>query len=177
MLQTLLAERFQLTMHTETRELPIYSLVTANADARLGPKLVRSDIACPPPGTRRPAADGSVCTFFLFFNRVVFRNQPIAQLADYLSGRMGRLVVDRTALAGRFDLELTWTPDQPRPADAQDHITLGGNDIDLTGGAPFDPNGPALVTALREQLGLRLQSTRGPVDVFVIDRVERPTPD
>src|SRR5262245_7648759 len=176
MLRALLAERFQLMMHAETRELPIYALVT-NADGRLGPKLTRSDVVCPPPGSPQPSDAAPVCTFYLFFNRVVFRNQPIAQLTDVLSERMGRLVVDRTGLAGLFDFEVTWTPDQPRPADAPDRLRLCGQDIDLTGGAPFDAAGPASGTALREQLGLRLLSTRGPVDVFVIDHVERPIPD
>jgi uncharacterized protein (TIGR03435 family) len=80
-------------------------------------------------------------------------------------------------LTGLFDLELTWTPDQPPPADAPDRIVVGGVDIDLTGGVKVDPNGAGMLTALREQLGLRLESTRGPVEVLIIDRVERPTPD
>ena len=101
----------------------------------------------------------------------------MAELTDYLTSRMRRAVVDRTGLAGLFDFEMTWTPDEPRPAGSPDRITVGGVDIDLTGGVPVDPNGPALLTALREQLGLKLESTRGPVEVFVIERVERPTPD
>jgi uncharacterized protein (TIGR03435 family) len=179
MLRTLLAERFQLAMHTETRELPVYHLVTANADGRLGPKLTRADIECPALGAPLPSPAGGPprCTYLLGMNRVVFRNQPMVQLADYLSGRMRRLVVDRTGLTGLFDFELTWTPDQPPSAGIPDRITVGGTQIDLTGGAPYDPNGPAFLTALREQLGFRLESTRGPVEVYVIDRIERPTPD
>jgi len=61
--------------------------------------------------------------------------------------------------------------------DAPDRIVVGGVDIDLTAGVKVDPNGAGMLTALREQLGLRLESTRGPVEVFVIDRVERPVPD
>jgi len=178
MLRTLLADRFGLTMHTETREMPIYHLVMANAAGRLGAKLTRSDIECPPGGAPLPVPGGGrQCAYLMLFNRLVFATQPIAQLADILSGRMQRLVVDRTGLTGRFDFEMTWTPDQSRPADAPDRITVGGVEIDLTGGVPVDPNGPAFLTALREQLGFRLESTRGPVEVFVIDRVERPTPD
>jgi uncharacterized protein (TIGR03435 family) len=112
-----------------------------------------------------------------FRNRFAYGSQPLAALTDVLSGQMRRVVVDRTGLTGRFDFELIWTPDQPPPANAPDRIAVAGAGIDLTGGVTLDPNGAALVTALREQLGLKLESTRGPVEVFVIDHVERPTPD
>jgi uncharacterized protein (TIGR03435 family) len=186
-LRAILAERFQLKMRTETREMPIYALVTANQDGRLGPKLTRSDTDCEQVRADRragratfsPAPPGSVplCAYTMFNNRIAYGDQPLAELADYLSGRMQRLVVDRTGLTGRFDFEVIWTPDQPPPADAPERIVVGGAEIDLTGGVKYDPNGPALLTALREQLGLKIESTRGPVDVFVIERVERPTPD
>lgn len=187
MMRTLLAERFQLEIHTETRELPIYALKTANADGRLGTKLVPSEIDCdrfnaevragragaPPP---TPGAVGP-CRMWNFRNRIAYGSQPLAALTDYLSGFMRRVVVDHTGLTGRFDFELIWTPDQLPPADSPDRIAVGGVDIDLTGGVNVDPNGAALLTALREQLGLKLESARAPVEVFVIDRVERPTPD
>jgi uncharacterized protein (TIGR03435 family) len=188
MMRTLLAERFQLAVHTEIRELPIYAMTTANADGRVGPKLTRSDIDCdrfnadvragravspPPPAPGTVAA----CRMFNFRNRLAHGSQPLAALTDYLSGLMRRVVVDRTGLTGRFDYELTWTPDQLPPAGSPDRIRVGGADIDLTGGVQIDPNGAALLTALREQLGLEVESARGPVQVFVIDRVERPTPD
>jgi uncharacterized protein (TIGR03435 family) len=185
MLRALLAERFQLRIHTEMRELPIYALVKANANARLGPKLTPSENDCerlsaerlarraPPP---IPPAPGAVapCAFFMFRNRLAYGAQPLSELAEYLSGRMGRLVVDRTGLTGRFDFELVWTPDQLPRTDSPDRIAVGGAEIDLTGGVRVDPDGPALLTALREQLGLTVESTRGPVEVFVIDHVERP---
>jgi uncharacterized protein (TIGR03435 family) len=188
MMRTLLAERFQLKTHTEMRELPIYALMTANADGRLGPKLTPSDADCdrfnaeiragravspppPTPGTVTP------CRMWNFRNRFAHGSQPLAALTDYLSGVVRRVVVDRTGLTGRFDYELIWTPDQLPPADSPDRIAVGGVEIDLTGGVNIDPNGAALLTALREQLGLKLDSARGPVEVLVIDRVERPTPD
>jgi uncharacterized protein (TIGR03435 family) len=188
MMRTLLAERFQLKIHTETRELPIYALKTANADGRLGTKLVPSEIDCdrfnaeiragravsPPPTTPGVVAP---CRMWNFRNRIAYGSQPLAALTDYLSVSVRRVVVDRTGLTGRFDFELIWTPDQLPPADSPNRIVVGGVEIDLTGGVNVDPNGAALVTALREQLGLKLESTRGPVEVFVIDRVERPTPD
>src|SRR5262245_26892091 len=85
--------------------------------------------------------------------------------------------IDRTGLTGLFDFDFTWTPDQLPPPDAPDRIVLGGREIDLTGGVTIDPNGAALLTSLREQLGLRLEATRGPVEVLVVERIDRPTPD
>jgi uncharacterized protein (TIGR03435 family) len=113
----------------------------------------------------------------MFLNRLAYGSQPLAALTDYLSGLLRRIVVDRTGLTGRFDLELIWTPDQLPAGDAPARIAVGGAEIDLTGGVNIDPNGAALLTALREQLGLKIESARAPVEVLVIDRVERPTPD
>jgi uncharacterized protein (TIGR03435 family) len=93
----------------------------------------------------------------------------MAQLSTTLSQFVQRVVVDRTGLTGNFDIDLTWTPDQlpqgrgePPPG------------VQLP---PIDPNGPSIFTAVQEQLGLKLDSQRGPVDVLVIDRVEQPTED
>jgi uncharacterized protein (TIGR03435 family) len=187
MLRALLAERFGLRVRTEMRDRPIFALVTANADGRLGPRLTRADADCervladrragrtPPPAPRPSTV--APCLVQFFRNRITLGSQPLAELADYLSASLRLHVVDRTGLTGLFDVELTWTPDQPPPADAPDRIVVGGVEIDLTGGVKVDPNGAGLLTALREQLGLRLESIRGPVEVLVIDRVERPTPD
>ena len=92
----------------------------------------------------------------------------MAQFADTLSIWAGRIVVDRTGLTGGFDIDLTWTPEQ----------LPGGRGGDLPPGFPaIDPNGPSIFTAVQEQLGLKLDSTKGPVDVLVIDRLEHPTED
>ena len=94
----------------------------------------------------------------------------MSQLAATLSIWVNRTVVDRTGLTGSFDLELSWTPEQ-----------LPGGRGDPPPGAPplppIDPNGPSLTTALQEQLGLKLDAGRGPVTVFVVDKVSQPTPD
>ena len=92
----------------------------------------------------------------------------MTQLADTLSTWAGRIVVDRTGLTGSYDIDLTWTPEQlPQ-----------GRGGDLPPGFPaIDPNGPSIFTAVQEQLGLKLDSTKGPVDVLVIDRLEHPTED
>ena len=91
----------------------------------------------------------------------------MSQLASNLSTLVGRVVVDRTGLSGGFDLDLRWTPDQlPQQR-------IGTPEVPPI----IDPNGASIFTALQEQLGLKLESTKGPVDVLVIDRVEQPTPD
>lgn len=82
------------------------------------------------------------------------------QFVIRLSGFVGRTVLDRTGLTGTFDLDLSYTPDVP-----------------ARGAVPLPSDGPSLFTALQEQLGLKLDSQRGPVDVFVIDRAEPPTPN
>ena len=96
----------------------------------------------------------------------------MAQLATSLSRQVRRTVVDRTGLTGTFDFDLQWTPEglPQRSPDAVDQpIRLNGTDI--------DPNGPSIFTALQEQLGLKLESQDGPVDVLVVDSASRPTPD
>ena len=175
MLQSLLADRFQLKLHSETRELPIYELMVA----KNGPKLK----AVPPP--ERPAPGAAPLApvpggpmpaggFRIGRGEMEAAAVPLATLIQALSQQLGRMIVDKTGLTGTFDIKLTWTPDPGQ--------TLGGpfGAGPVPGGPeiappPADPNGPSLFTALQEQLGLRLESTKGPVDVLVIDSVERPS--
>jgi uncharacterized protein (TIGR03435 family) len=92
---------------------------------------------------------------------LTFENVPLSLLTIEIASFLDRIVEDRTGLTGRFDGHLDWTPDQfpsDRPADLP----------------PIDPKGPSLFTAVQEQLGLKLESARGPVDVLVIDHVEHP---
>jgi uncharacterized protein (TIGR03435 family) len=178
MMRTLLAERFKLAVHREMRELPIYALIVARTDGKLGPQLKASTTDCAavlaaargPGGPSAPPAPGQrpQCGISLAPGRLGGGGFPLSQLAATLSTFVQRVVVDRTGLTGNFDFELTWTPDQlpqgPPPP-----------------GAPplpaIDPNGPSIYTAVQEQLGLKLDSQRGPVDVLVVDHVERPTED
>jgi uncharacterized protein (TIGR03435 family) len=92
----------------------------------------------------------------------------MAALVSTLSMRLNRVVLDRTGLSGNFDIDLTWTPDQNQMP--QGAPPPGAPDL-----PPIDPNGPSIFTAVQEQLGLKLESTKGPVEVLVIDHVERPT--
>ena len=179
MMRNLLADRFKLTAHRETKEFPIYALVPARADGKLGPQLRPASTDCaalmaatrarggPPPqapGERMP------CGMRLFPGNLSGGGTSMAQLANVLARFVNRTVVDRTGLTGNYDVDLQWTPDQ---------MPQGRGD--LPPGAPqlppVDPNGPSIFTAVQEQLGLKLDAARGPVQVLVIDRVERPTED
>jgi uncharacterized protein (TIGR03435 family) len=189
MVRALLADRFELATHAETRELPIYALVMARSDSRLGPTLSLTKNDCTanagrgrraggPPAAGPPsfpqAGSRPPCGTFGAPGALSAGGITMARLAEMLSGNVGRTVVDRTGLAGFYEFDLTYTPDRI-PGGA------GGPGPGLPPGVPappaIDPNGPSLFTALQEQLGLKLDSTRGPVEVTVIDRVERPTED
>ena len=146
MVHTLLADRFKLRVHTETRQAPIFELVVGRADGRLGPQM-------------RPADAGASRSANTIPGQLRFRAHMTADLARQLSNAAGRLVLDRTGLTGLFTGELMWAPDTAPP------------------GASIDPNAPSLFTAVQEQLGLRLAPATGPVEILVIDSVERPTPD
>jgi uncharacterized protein (TIGR03435 family) len=178
MLRSLLAERFKLKVHDETREMPVYALVPARRDGTVGPRLHESDTDCdriagargrggPPPempafGQRMP------CGMRMGPGQMSAGSLPLSQLAATLSMFVQRIVIDRTGLTGRYDFDLTWTPDQ-MPAGAP---PPGAPPL-----PPVDPNGPSIFTAVQEQLGLKLDSQRGPVPVLVIDQVEELIPD
>jgi uncharacterized protein (TIGR03435 family) len=175
MLKALLVDRFKLATHTETRERPIYALVAARPDKSLGPKLTPSTTDCVAVGEafrRAPATatpphtpDGSNdCGWSTPPGRLAFGTQPMSQVALMLSSLVSRLVVDRTGIAGNYSGTVTYTPDVA-PRD-------GGPDVPAA-----DPNGASLFTAIQEQFGVKLEPARGPVDVLVIDRIERPTED
>jgi uncharacterized protein (TIGR03435 family) len=174
MIQALLTDRFKLEVHHETKELPIYALALARTDGALGSQLRRNEcervLAAPDASQPRPCGSISNGT-----GRLSFRGTPMPQILQFLSPAVNRVVVDRTGLTGRFDLDLEWTPDQLREFKASADRPPGS--LPQINGVPFDPNGPSIFTALQEQLGLKLESTKGPVDVLVIDHAEQPTPD
>ncbi len=160
MVRTLLADRFRLATHSEMRELPIYELTQARGDQRVPSQLRPSAIDCTNFMTnRRGAAGVDTCGFRVAPGRMT-GPATMAQFAMSLAPVVGRVVVDRTHLTGEFDVDVTWSSEQP----------------ELASGA-FVQNGSSIFTALREQLELTLEASRGPVEVLVIDSVERPTPD
>ncbi len=156
MLRALLTERFKIQLHTEARELPIFALIPVR-DGALGPQLTRSTHDC----------TGPDCGLRVFPGTMLAAGTTVAQLAAGLSTLVGRVVRDRTGLTDKFDFTLRWTPDQVPPGYNRKAAAMGL--------PPVDADGPPIVTAIREQLGLKLEPQKGPVDVLVIDRAEHPT--
>jgi uncharacterized protein (TIGR03435 family) len=172
MLQSLLADRFHLAIHSETRELPIYALVTAKAGARPAAGLVRAkegdctprsqDFPQPPLEAGNPPYCGVTQQFGRKENGIPLmqltgRGATLSMLARNLASVVSREVADDTGIAGNYDMSMEYAP----------------YDDSLT--PKPDTAGPSLFTALQEQLGLRLESRKGPVEVFVIDHAERPS--
>ena len=155
------AGSFSATNVTAGRRI-IYALVLARADGRLGPQMKASTINCSPsePGAASPC--GTNTSVNETVGRLTGTGQSMQNLANVLgSFGLSRMVLDRTGLTGGFDFELRWTPDTLRGAAS----SAQSNDA------------PSIFAALQEQLGLRLESQRGPVEFLVVDSIERPTPD
>jgi uncharacterized protein (TIGR03435 family) len=160
MLRALLTERFKLAVHTETRDVAVLALTVARRDGRLGPKLRQAAADCaaaeatgrviPTPEPGQPAMCESEIS-----DGIRGRGQPLSALARMLTMFMQRRVLDRTGLTGGFDFDLQFDG-------------ASGPGLDVSN---------ALVTALDDQLGLKLQSTRAPVEFVVIDSIERPAPN
>jgi uncharacterized protein (TIGR03435 family) len=175
MIRTLLAERFKLVVHRETRELPMYALVIVRRDGRLGPRLHRTADDCaawiangrqgaPPPGIDDLPCGRNMVTAYAYRSAAM----PLSQLANLLSPRVERPVKDQTGLTGTFALDLQWRPEQAQPGGSPDSLGVSGS-------GRLDDLPTSIFTALQEQLGLKLQPTKGRMDVLVIDHVERPT--
>jgi uncharacterized protein (TIGR03435 family) len=167
-LRNMLVERFKFAAHIETREMPIFALVRARED-RLGAQIKPSAVDCSTmsaPGRQAgPGPDGRpICGGRGGPGQILAGGLTMAQLAAQLSQYTGRLIVDRTGLTGSYAFDLSWSP-------ALDQMPSG---LPRGGAPPFDADAPTLFTALEEQLGLKLDSGRGPVDVVVVDRVEHP---
>jgi uncharacterized protein (TIGR03435 family) len=173
MVRALLVDRFKLSVHRETREQSIYALVLAQPRQPLSPRLHASSVDCAALGAAfrlgqvktLPMTPDNVpdCGISTPPGRISWGTQTMRQFAAILSDQLQRPVVDRTGLEGNFSAMLTYTPDSGRVTGADQPAT--------------DPNAASIFTALQEQLGLRLDSTRGPVEILVIDHIERPTED
>jgi uncharacterized protein (TIGR03435 family) len=152
MLQKLLADRFQLTFHREQREMSVYTLTFAKG----GPKLKPSD--------PNVSGNGASCDRLGVCH---FRGVPMAQLARWMGFVvLAKPVNDKTGLEGKFDFDLTWTPDESQ---------FAGMGIRVPQAADNPNAPPELFTAIQEQLGLKLEPQKVPAEVLVIDRVERPS--
>jgi uncharacterized protein (TIGR03435 family) len=162
MLQSLLAERFNFVAHHETRDAPIYLLVVDKNGPKLHPSVHDSE------WVNRPKGMGGSIT----------RSRPgqltaewmsMTSLAQYLShSTVDRKVVDGTGLTGHYDLSLDWTPQHRSSPGASESAPDAGT-------LPEAPSGPSIYTAVREQLGLKLEPQKGSIDVLVIDHIDQPT--
>ena len=153
MMQKLLTDRFKLAFHRDKRELSVYALTVAKS----GPKMTKND----------SDPNGLPALFFRGLGMLPARNANMADLAGLLQGAvLDRPVVDQTGLAGRFDFTLNWTPDETQ---------FGGLGVKVPPPPDNAAAPPGLFTALQEQLGLKLDASKAQVEIFVIDRVEKPT--
>ena len=192
MVKTLLADRFKLKAHTETREMPVSVLMIAREDGKLGPHLKPSASDCsnaaaeqqkladalakggpggligmlPKPGEKRPCSMMPMLGAEGFGMRA--DGQPLSVLVPLLTQATGRMVTDMTGLTGLYDWEIKFDPQVLMEIASQVGVTLPPG-VNLP---PSDS--PSLLTALREDLGLKLDSQRGPVEVLVIDSAEMP---
>jgi bla regulator protein blaR1 len=162
-LQSLLEDRFQLNTHRETKDLPIYELSVAKGGSKIKlsddqtfPAQVGAPISPPQAGTV-PRGGMRRSPGTLNANAV-----QVSVLAMALSQLLGRTVTDKTGLQGLYDLKLQWALDAPPAAGKVPE-------------APPDSNAPSIFTALQEQLGLKLDSAKGPVEIIVVDSVQKPT--
>jgi len=152
MVQKLLADRFHLTFHRDKKELSVYAIVVAKG----GPKLTKSESDSSLPGL-----------FFRGLGNLPARNTTISEFAGLMqSAVLDKPVIDQTGLPGRYDFTLKWTPDE---------FQFGG--LGVKPPAPTDSADapPDLFTAMQQQLGLKLESTKAPAEVLVIDRIEKPS--
>jgi uncharacterized protein (TIGR03435 family) len=178
MIRRLLVDRFKVVTHIEPRRVPVYALVVARTDRRLGANLHPSTVDCAAIGTSgaqpQPRfGDPLRCEMFdaAVPPRFLAAGVTMAQLTSRLALQVDRIVVNRTGLTGAFDFDLQWTPEIFRKP------TNPGDPPIRFNGLEINPNGPSIYTALQEQLGLKLEAQEAPVDILVVDSANQPTPD
>jgi uncharacterized protein (TIGR03435 family) len=182
MVTNLLKDRFKMATHTETREMPVFHMVFARNDRRLGPALKESSAECRAAlaargeevrrGSRAAGRIGPGECESVRINpggTASLSGVRMDMLAQILTPYVGRGVIDKTGLTGYYNLTLKWTPEVGNAGVAPPVLPPGT--------LPLDPDAPNLFTAVQEQLGLKLESARAPLDVVVIDHLEKPTLD
>jgi uncharacterized protein (TIGR03435 family) len=167
MLQPALADRFKLKAHTETKQLPVFELVLAKNGSKLKEATPGDSYAN---GIKGP--DGVPRGGMMRMGRGELTGQglPISSLVSMLSQELHQTVIDKTRLTGKYDFELAWTPDQ-----GSDPMFKGPEGAQPRTDSAPDASGPSIFTAIQEQLGLRLQSSKGPVETLVVDHIEMPS--
>jgi uncharacterized protein (TIGR03435 family) len=176
MVQSLLADRFKLKVSHQTKELPIYELVVA----KNGHKLTQTPSPPPgPPGTQPPGPQSFHGIRMSGKGQLSGNEVPISLLAEVLTRQTeigGRLVLDKTGLKGNYDWALKWTPDESAPMfKGAGDGTQGPGSQGPGNTPPTDSSGPSLFAAIQEQLGLKLEPQKAPVDVLVIEHIEKPS--
>jgi len=167
MLQSLLADRFGLKIHHETKDVPSFDLIVAKAGRlRESQTDCKSRPTSPPPG---PASNSRPlsCGAFNGLGHIAGLDMRISQLASFLTFRLQQTVTEKTGLSGNYDIVLDWAPDVYPTQPAQPDAPV----------SQPDTNAPSLQTALEEQLGLKLVSTKTPTDFIVIDHIDEPLPN
>jgi bla regulator protein BlaR1 len=162
MLAAVLVSRFQLHVHDETKEMPVYNLVVAQGGSKLKPTAWTDEKTVPkgadsglPPGSMRTSSDALNA-------KLEATSITVPALADTLSSQLSRTVIDKTGVTGKYDIALKWM---------SDHATMSATTNSDEAAAP------PLFKALEEQLGLKLEATKGPVRTVVVDHIERPSPN
>jgi len=168
LLQALLKDRFQLKLHRETKELPVFGLVAAKGGLRLKPTKLEGD--CASFYERAKCAGIGKGPFTLDVKAI-----RMEDFIEALSSILGRVVIDRTGFQGMFDTHLEFSPDDTAFTGSPGSDPASGRSRGGRGGGAVTPDPPSISTALQEQLGLRLESTKGPVEVVVVDSVDRPS--
>ena len=169
MLQTLLADRFKLAFHREAKELPMFALVVAKKGSKIEEAKPGDTY---PNGMKDLDGNGHGDVMRIGRGQLIGQGIAISNLVEMLSQLgLGLVIVDKTGLTAKYDFTLQWTPDQGTPMSKRPE---GG--LQTASSSPLaDSFGPSLFTAMEEQLGLKLESQKGPVDVVVIDHVEKPS--
>ena len=167
LLLPLLADRFKLTVHDETKILPVYELVVAKNGSKLKEATPGDAYAN---GVKGPDGGGRVGMMTMRPGQLTAQAVPVTSLVNILSQQLHRTVMDKTELTGKYDIALQWTQD-----DGSNPMFKETDDSQQRVEPPPDASGPSIFTAVQEQLGLRLQSSKGPVQVVVIDHVEMPS--
>jgi len=172
MLQALLADRFQLMVHRETKEVPVYVLVPVKGGAKLAePKegsCIKFDPASPPPPPTPGQPPPKFCGGFMMGPNTLRGGRiSMKQFAEGLSNILGRPIIDKTGYTGTLDVALEFSQE------GVDMVGLFGGAPFIVGKPPDDDTKPSIFTALQDQLGLKLESQKGPAQILVVDHAEK----
>ena len=162
MMQAMLADRFKLKVHHENKEIAVYELVIGKGGFKLKEADPKNTY---PNGMKGPDGQPLAGMMMISDGRLTGQAILMQRVADYVSGQVHRIVEDKTGLTGKYDVTLQWTPEDnsATPSDGRQDA------------APAIESRPSIFTALQEQLGLKLESAREPVDTIVVDHVEMPS--